>query len=479
MSVQFVGRKSEVAILQKALASQEPEMISVIGRRRVGKTFLVHNVFEGIIDFEIAGIQKAEGNEQLRNFAARLREFFPKAIILQPPKDWLDAFMLLIELLKQKKVERKLVVFLDELPWLATHKSGFLKGLSFFWNSWAVRQNIVVILCGSAASWMIRKILKDRGGLHNRVTKRIRLQPFNLAETKAYLESRNIVFDHYQLLHLYMALGGIPHYLKEVERGQSVVQNINRICFSQDGLLRDEFSNLYPALFDFPDYHNAIVRALSTKYSGMSRTEILKAADLPDGGRITRVLEELTESGFIQPFPSYGKKKKDKLYRLIDEYSLFYLRFIEKNRHDSKEAWQALSQTQSYKVWSGYAFETICLKHVPQIKKALGISGIYSISSSFLKKATTEEPGVQIDLLIDRNDQVINLMETRFYNTEFTITKDYAAKLREKIRVFQESTRTKKQLFLTFITTFGLKENQHSLGLVSSEIKMDSLFEDV
>ena len=478
MKVKFIGRKAEKTVLQKALTSDEAEMISVIGRRRVGKTFLINSVFEGRINFEVSGIQHAEGNEQLRNFTERLKEFFPKSIILKPPVDWLDAFFMLIEHLKQIDQSKKLVVFFDEVPWMSTHKSGFLRGLSHFWNSWAVRQNIVVVLCGSAASWMIRKILRDRGGLHNRITKRIRLKPFNLNETEVYLKSRNIVLDRYQLLQLYMAMGGIPHYLKEIEREKSLVQSISRICFEEEGLLKDEFQSLYPALFDHSNYHIAIIRALAGKYSGMTRTEILDATSLPDGGRITRVLEELSESGFIQLYPTFGKQKKDKLFRLTDEYSLFYLRFIEKNQHDSSDAWGALSQTQSYKTWSGYAFENICLKHTPQIKKALGISGVYSITSSFLKKSTASKPGAQIDLLIDRNDHIINLIGTKFYNTEFTISKDYAQKLRDKARIFQETTKTRKQLFQTLITTYGLNQNKHSLGLIHSELDMNALFEE-
>ena len=245
MKNKFIGRKSEQEILQSALSSDDAEMISIIGRRRVGKTFLVDSVYGGRINFEISGIQNAEGNEQLRNFAQRIKEFFPRAVLVQTPKDWLEAFFLLIEYLKQEKQKQKLVVFLDEVPWLATHKSGFLRGLSYFWNSWAVKQNIVVVLCGSAASWMIRKILKDRGGLHNRVTKRIRLKPFNLAETEDFLLSRGISFNRYQLVQLYMAMGGIPHYLKEIKQGQSAVQNINRICFGEISKIENSLPAVY------------------------------------------------------------------------------------------------------------------------------------------------------------------------------------------------------------------------------------------
>lgn len=475
MSKKLVGRKAEIEVLNEALRSDEAEMISIIGRRRVGKTFLVQEVYQNHLDFEISGIQNAEGNQQLRNFRERLIDFFPASDI-QLPSDWLDAFFILTRLLKEKGKQEKMVVFFDEVPWMATHKSGFLKGLSYFWNSWAVRENIVVVLCGSAASWMINKVLRNKGGLHNRVTRRIRLQPFTLPETKAYLESRGVYFDHYQLIQLYMVMGGIPHYLKELKSGRSAVQNINRICFQQDGLLRDEFSSLYPALFQHSDYHVAIIRALATKQSGMSRAEILRTAKLPDGGRVTRVLEELEESGFITPYPPYGKKKKGRLYRLTDEYSLFYLRFIEDNLQNPA-SWMSLSQTQSYKIWSGYAYGNICFKHIEAIKKALEIGGIFSTTSSFLKVGNTEETGAQIDLLIDRNDHIINLFEIKFHNVEFTVTKDYARRLREKIRIFQENTATNKQIHLVFLSTFGLRQNKHSLGLISADFGMEVFFD--
>ncbi len=472
----LTGRTTEIALLKEALNSTESEMISIIGRRRVGKTFLVRTVYQDHLDFEISGIQSAQSNEQLRNFHQRLKEFFPTTTASNPPKDWLDAFFMLTEHLDRKNKKEKLVVFFDEIPWMATHKSGFLRGLSYFWNSWAVRKQVVVVLCGSAASWMINKVLRNKGGLHNRVTRRIRLKPFTLAETKAYLASRSVFPDHYQLLQMYMVMGGIPHYLKELKNGLSAAQNISRICFEEDGLLRDEFSNLYPSLFQHADYHVSIIRALAVKPTGLTRNELIKTAKLPNGGRVTQVISELYESGFIDTYPPFGKKRKEKIYRLTDEYSLFYLRFIENNVLN-QDSWMALSQTQTYKIWCGYAFENVCLKHIFQIKKALGIAGIYSSVSSFYQKGTTEEAGTQIDLVIDRNDHIINLVETKFHNVVFTLTKAYAHTLREKIRIFQDTTQTKKQVFLTVIAAFGVKHNQHSVGLVSSDLNMDILFE--
>ena len=476
MVIQLTGRKEEQQILKRALQSEEAEFISVIGRRRVGKTFLVRTVYADRIVFELSGLQGVSGKEQLRNFAQQLKKASNSKLSVQPPKDWLDAFFLLTEFLDHTDQKKKMVVFFDEVPWMATHKSGFLKGLSYFWNSWAVKKNIVVVICGSSASWMIQKILRNKGGLHNRVTKRIRLHPFNLAETEAFLQSKGIYFEHYQLLQLYMVMGGIPHYLKELEGGKSAAQNIDKICFGENGLLRDEFLNLYPALFEHSDYHTTIIRSLASRPQGLTRTALIETSGLPESGRISRVLEELEESGFITSFPAFGKKKKDSRFRLTDEYSLFYLRFIEENKLEKEGIWTALSQTQTYKIWCGYAFENVCLKHIPQIKKALSIAGVYSRSTSFAKKADAENPGIQIDLLIDRNDNCINLAEIKFYDGEYVVTKEYAKKLRQKIQIFKESTKSRKQIFLTFISVFGLKPNIHSTGLVHHDLNAKALF---
>jgi hypothetical protein len=302
--------------------------------------------------------------------------------------------------------------------------------------------------------------------------------PFNLCETEAFLKSLNLKFDRYQIVQLYMAMGGIPHYLNEIEGGLSAAQNIERICFSPSGLLNNEFSRLYPALFDNADHHIAVIKALAEKWQGLTRTEIIAQSKLADGGGLTRCLDELIASGFISSYFPFGKKKKEMLYRLTDEYSLFYLQFIENKACKGTDVWQELSQTQHYKSWSGYAFESLCLKHIPQIKKALGISGVYTETSSFYQKGTEQNPGVQIDLLIDRKDNVINVFELKFYTGLLSINKANAENLREKMTIFRELTQTRKQLFLNLLTTFGLKPNEHSIGLIDKDLTMEVLFQE-
>ena len=478
MQNQIIGRKEEIEVLHKALESKNAEMISVIGRRRVGKTFLIKTIYQEQIAFELTGTKDAPLGEQLLNFFYALQLSAPNLILAKPPSNWMEAFFTLIKYLKSRpENSSKAVVFLDELPWLATHKSGFLRALSFFWNSWAVNEQVVLVICGSAASWMIQKVVNHKGGLHNRITRRIHLEAFTLAETEQFLQTNNQCrLNHYQILQLYMAMGGIPHYLKEVEAGKSAAQNIEDICFSKTGLLRDEFSNLYSALFEHADNHIAIVRTLAQKRQGMNRNELIQAAKLPNGGSVTKALDELIQSGFIDVFYPFGKKKVNKLYRLMDEYSIFYLQFIEKNLKEKNDVWKQLSQTQSYKIWSGFAFENICLHHIPQIKRALSIGGVYAVSSTFYKKGTQTEKGAQIDLVLDRNDHTINIFEIKFYNKPFTLSKAYAENLKKKLDIFEESTKTKKHLFMSLITTFDLVPNEHSLGLVDQVLTLDDLY---
>ena len=476
MAVAIIGRKEEQSVLAKILASPEAELVAVTGRRRIGKTFLVTTVYEKHLVFDMIGVQNGLLEAQLQNFVDQLGFYAKTDFPIKTPTNWAEAFRLLRDYLQNKLSDAKKVLFFDELPWLAGQKSGFLEAFGYFWNSWASRQNLVIVICGSAASWMIQQVVNDKGGLHNRITKHIHLEPFTLAETEAYLQSRNAFFDHYQILQIYMALGGVPHYLKEIDPSKSAIENIDALCFSKTGLLSDEFNRLYPSLFAHADNHITVIRTLVKKKQGMTRNELVEMSALPNGGGLTKILEELSQSGFITEYFPFEKKKKEKVYRLSDEYSLFYLQFIEQNRYQSGTIWQSLSQTPAYKAWSGYAFEGICLKHIGQIKQTLGISGIYAVASSFYKKGTQTEEGVQIDMVLDRNDHTINLFEIKFYNKPFTITKVYAEALRQTLWQFQDNTKTTKQVNWVFITTFGLVPNQYATGLVTNVLTMNDLF---
>ncbi|RYD77642.1 MAG: ATP-binding protein, partial [Sphingobacteriales bacterium] len=464
----------EQQLLEDIYNTNRADMLAITGRRRVGKTYLVRNYFLDQLHFELNGILNASLQQQLQNFDIAFKKFTKNKYAKKlPVANWIEAFELLTKYLDNIRSKKKLVIFIDELPWLDTHRSGFMAAFDWFWNTWASRKNILVIICGSASSWMTNKIINNRGGLHNRVTKRIHLRPFTLSETEAYLKFLHINLSRYQILELYMAMGGIPHYLKELKRGQSAAQNINRICFAKNGLLANEFDNLYNALFLNAKQHIGIVEALASKSKGLSRAEILTATKQADGGTFSKLLNELEQSDFISSSQPFQKVKKETVYRLTDEYSLFYLRFIKNKKNIN---WQQLAALPTYKTWSGYAFENICLKHILKLKEALGITSVYTEVSGIFYKGGPKEKGAQIDLLIDRQDSVINICEAKFYDKPFTVTKAYAEELRNKLAVFQQKTNTRKSLFLTLISPYGIVPNQHSIGFVQQEVKMDHLF---
>ncbi len=473
----IIGREDEIRILESVFESNAPELLALYGRRRVGKTFLVRNYFGTKMTFSCSGQLNGKTSDQLLNFTEQLNNCFPHRKLQPLPKSWNEAFYILRSCLETVEHTNKKVLFFDELPWLDNHKSGFLSAFGHFWNEYAsARKDMLVIVCGSAASWIIEKIVNNKGGLHNRITRRIRLLPFNLKETQAYLQHRNIHLEQYQLLQLYMVMGGIPAYLNGIEKGSSAAQNIEQLCFSKDGILAGEFDNLYAALFNAPEKHIQVIRAFAKKNKGLTRTELLLSAKLLTGGGMTTILNELTESGFIEKVYPYGKKEKESLYRLTDEYSLFYFKFMEHQKGNEKGQWLSKQSSPSYVSWCGYAFENICLKHVTQLKQALQIGGMQSSVSSWLRTGTAADKGAQIDLLIDRADHCINICEMKFSTTAFTITKKYAEELRNKMLAFRQDTKTRKQLILTFITTYGLDDNVYREQMAEQALTMGALF---
>lgn len=477
MDIPIIGRTDEIAILQQLLQSKEPELLAIYGRRRVGKTYLIKTYYKQHLAFSCSGQYLGKTTEQLINFAEQLKLFFPNEKFILPPTNWQKAFQQLRECINGISHKKKKVIFFDEVPWLDSHKSGFLSSFTYFWNMYASqRSDLVVVICGSAASWVIEKVINNKGGLHNRVTQRIRLLPFTLQETEHYLTHKNIELDRYQLLQLYMVMGGIPMYLNSIERGKSAAQNIDKICFSKDGVLANEFNNLYAALFNTPEKHVKVIEALARKNKGLTRSELLKVGKLFTGGGTTTVLNELIESGFIDKIYPFEKIEKNALYRLTDEFSLFYFRFMKNTKPGKEPQWITIINSTVHGSWGGYAFENICLKHTPELKKALQIAGMQSSAYSWQHSGNTAVNGAQIDLLIDRADQCINICEIKFSSTEFIITKAYTEQLRKKLAVFTATTKTRKTLFLTMISTYGITKNVYSTGLVHQSFTMDYLF---
>jgi len=471
----LIGRIKELEEFKRLANTGESEFVAVYGRRRVGKTFLIREAFNSRFDFYITGVANATLSQQLDNFHLAIKKYDQAQITATPAGNWMNAFHQLSLVLEKQKSKKK-IIFLDEMPWLDTAQSGFIQALEYFWNSWAsARKDILLIVCGSAASWMINKLIHNKGGLYNRVTHRMKLEPFTLQECELYFRSRSGAYDRYQVIQLYMVMGGIPFYLKQVDTRMSAAQNINRLCFDPGGILFNEFDTLYRSLFNNAEKHISIIEALSKKARGLSRDELIAATKMPSGGSVTRILKELEESNFIRKYEAFGKKEKYSLYQLTDFYSLFYLKFIKHDDRLDENHWLNGLNTPRQLAWAGYSFEQVCFAHLKAIKKALGISGVLTSISSWIGK--TQKKGAQIDVVIDRQDGVINLCETKFSINPFTIDKKYAEELRTKVAVFREETGTRKAVFLTMITTFGLNRNMHAVSLVQNELTMDALFE--
>ncbi|MCP5506218.1 MAG: AAA family ATPase [Chlamydiales bacterium] len=480
--MKVIGRKAEKKILEKYYTSKNAEFLAIYGRRRVGKTFLIRNYFKdkGVF-FEITGALNSDLKEQLENFHSEYVGLFHAEIDQGAPKSWREAFQRLKQSLEKISKEQKIILFFDELPWLSSPRSKFLSALDYAWNRhFSQMDNVLLIVSGSAASWMINHIVNNTGGLYGRLSAHLRLLPFTLAETEEYFKSREVNLTRKQICEIFMVTGGVPKYLSYVEKGLSSLQVIHSLCFTPQSPLLSEFHKLYSSLFKNSEVHLRVIRALAQNKRGVLRSVLIERSGLKDGGQATLVLKELEESGFVASLPEQGKEKKEAHYYLNDEYTLFYLKWIEPNKGEllngvEKEYWIKKQSDPSWKSWAGFAFEGICLKHLGQIKKGLQIGGV-STSSSYWKEAKEGRKEVEIDLVIDRADQCLNLCEMKFVNDEFVITKSYAEQLRRKRSLFEERTRTKKAIFMTLITPFGAKENGYLQEMISHQLTLDTLF---
>lgn len=475
----IIGRKAECALLQQLCDSPKAELVAIYGRRRVGKTYLVKQFFRDEMVFSFSGMYKASRQAQLSLFSAELAKVagreFPKATT------WFEAFDQLRDYLSGLK-QKKIVVFLDELPWMDTPKSNFIAAFSYFWNTWgSTCPALKLFVCGSATTWMLSKIIGDKGGLYGRCSRTIYLAPFSLGEAEDFLrEIKGIRWSRYQILEAYMIMGGIPYYLDMLDRGKNFAQNIDGLFFRQDAPLRREYDFLYRSLFDDAVLYQRIVETLAGKLKGLTRAELQEVLKIKGGGTLSAALDNLCACDFIRQYAAIGKSSREAIYQLTDLFSLFHLRFVSKSAGQDENYWQNLMGSPVHSSWAGYAFEQACLHHIPQIKARLGIAGVLSNVATwscrpFTDKDGTQCEGGQIDMLIDRNDNVISLCEIKHSTAEFVIDAKYEQRLRARAATFARVTRTRKAIQHVFITTYGVANNAYR-SIVQSEVTLDDLF---
>ncbi|MEI8296001.1 MAG: ATP-binding protein [Alphaproteobacteria bacterium] len=488
MAYNIVGRHEEVAHFEEKLSSVYAEFITVYGRRRVGKTYLISQFFsqQTGVYFEQTGLNDGGLHEQLTVFSKMLSKSFYGGAKMAIPDNWMEALQSLTNAIDDLPKNKRVTIFFDEMPWLATQKSGFIKALEYYWNTqWTNRKKLILIVCGSAASWMIEKVIYAKGGLHNRITAKIPLQPFTLKEAERYLAFLGINLNRQQILQIYMAIGGIPHYLKSIKKGLSAAQNINALCFQKNGLLFNEFDMLFHSLYEDPESYINIIRTIAQKSQGINRSDLIAKAKISNGGYLNMKLRSLEDAGFITTYLPVGHTRRGIHYRVIDEYTLFYLTWIEPTRNKNlgtsvaNHYWESLIKKPSWNTWAGYAFESICYKHVDIIKKVIGLDNIPAFCSNWQyqpSKKTIGELGAQIDLVFDRDDGCITLCEIKYSEMPYLLSKDYAQALLKKEAIFNKRTRNKKQIFWALIVANGVVSNEILKNQIDKIVTLDDFF---
>ncbi len=482
----LVGRKQEQAELEDIYASKKAEFTLVYGRRRIGKTFLIKQFFKKkkrCVFFYVTGVKDGTLGEQLKEFSKAIGESFYHGATIETPETWMRAFEELNNAISTQSKAKKIVLFMDEFPWMATKKSRLIQALEYYWNRyWSDLPNVKLIICGSSAAWIIKKILYQKGGLHNRTTRQIILRPFNLTETKLFLSKKNIKFEKEQVLQIYLALGGVPFYLEQLKKSKSAAYNINNLCFKESGLLFNELDKLFKSLFENYESYLFLIKIIGHSNYGISRSDIEnESKKLFHGGRLTERLNDLEMAGFIKSFLPIMHERRGLYYRIIDEFCCFYLKWIEPEKSTlltldhEHHYWNEKLKSPSYQAWSGYAFEMLCYKHVSFIKKALNVLDDAKIGSwKYVPKIYSKDQGAQIDIVFDQSDSII-LCEIKYTDKAFSIDKNYAEQLSKKTETFKRVTKTDKQIFLAIISANGIKANRYSDELISDVVTLDDL----
>ena len=478
----MIGRKKEIEILNNLYESNKSQFVAIYGRRRIGKTYLINEVFNDRITFKHAGLSPIEPSTSKTTspLKKQLKHFYNSLLLAgmeksECPDNWMDAFLMLELFLTKIDDGSRQLVFIDELPWLDTPKSGFITAFEGFWNTWGCsRKNLMLVVCGSATSWMTDKLINNHGGLYNRLTYEIKLLPFSLKECEQYFKSEEIKLSRYDIVQSYMITGGVPYYLNYYQRGLSLAQNIDSLFFKKNAPLHEEFNRLFNSIFSNPDMMMSIVRIIGSKRYGCTREEIANKAKISGGGTLSNALSSLIASDFIVKYVPFGCSKKEEYYKLTDSFCNFYLRFIEGNNALSNDFWISNVNSKNIVVWRGIAFENVCFNHIPQIKKALGISGVSTRESAW-SKHDDEGFGTQIDLIIERKDNIVNMCEIKFYSNDFIVDKSYDRIIRNRISLLEKEISKKMTINTTLITTYGLKYNEYSSDF-TNVITMDELF---
>lgn len=473
--MEMVGRVQERRCLDRCDGSDKSELVCVYGRRRVGKTFLVEQTLGPFFAFHVVGSKDAATSSQLREFGLELTDRGDPNP--NPPADWREAFNRLYKVITAPDAPRsphgKAVVFIDEFPWFAKQRSDFLSAFSTFWNRRSTTgQKLLVVICGSATSWVIEHVLESAGDMAARVTESIFLKPFALAETKEYFDSRGFGWDERSLIETQMVFGGLPYFFSLMSPHQSLAQSIDRLCLRPRAQLRDETmillestmrrSRLYVELFALLAQHRyGVPKAEAMRLLGHSTNQFIKAT------------AEAVKCGYVHEYKNLSKPQNPKYLMLVDPFILFHYRLIEPAHGDSPRSWaDFVADQERYTAWRGNAFEIVCLQHVRQLKSALGIGGV--LTKEYPWASARKAGGAQVDLVIERADRIVNLCEMKFTDAPYELTSAVEQELVRKREVFREETGTRLALKTVLVSAQGTAGYHDSQ--IAQIITADDLF---
>lgn len=470
----IIGRDVEIGRLNAIAESSHAEFLALFGRRRVGKTFLINQVFNDRFAFKMTGVIEGSLKDQFTAFSDAMEEYGYG--LPQMPQDWMSAFVMLKNALKTVvKNGERCIIFIDELPALDAENSNVAGAIGYFWNSWAsLQDNVLLIICGSATSWMITHVIDSKGGLHDRLTEEMPIHPFTLREVEEYFGTRQFAWNRQMTLQSYMVFGGIPYYLSLLDKNESLTQNIDRLFFSKETKMRREFRRLFNTLYKNPERYIEIVKALSKSRKGMTREQLATELKCDNNGHLGNKLDDLVQCDLVRKNIVREKeiKSKDAIYQLCDFFSLFYLTFVDRAEVET-EYWAHHINTPEVNTWMGLAYERICMAHIMQIKRALRIDGISTLNYSWRSK--TSKPAAQIDIIIERADRIVNVCEVKYSLDKYELNKEEYEKINQRRTAFIQETGLRHASWLTMITTEGLAKGLYS-EMIQSQVTLDDLF---
>ena len=478
----MIGREKEINELENLYHKNSSTLLALYGRRRIGKTYLINHVFNNRLSFKHTGLSPLEKEnltddefnaKQLEHFYNSLLDVNFKCDVI--PKNWMQAMQYLKQYIKSLDQNKKQVIFIDELPWLDYPKSDFFLAFEGFWNNFgSCTDNLLCIICGSATSWMLNKIINNHGGLYGRVNYEMKLSPFTLLETEEYFLENEIVLPREEITKAYMAVGGIPYYLGYFEKGESLAQNINRLFFEKNAKLQNEFNRLFASVFNNYEQVKKIVILLSKSNNGYNRKQICERLNISDGGSLSEMLNSLIACDFLTKYYSAFASKRDVYYKLVDPFCIFYLKFVQNKVNLEPDLFKIAYSSPAVINFYGHAFENVCFNHTLQIKKALGIEGVVTEFLPF-KSNYEDDINTQIDMIIIRNDRVINICEIKFKSINFIVDSEYYVKVCRRQELIETKIPKKYIIVNTLICSSKLAKNSYS-GVFNKVITLDDLF---